>query len=596
MRSTALTRASRRRAGAALDAALRVATAPILMRHGPARRLWGRLLAEREMPDRLRARLTRRVSAAMLGVGDRTEAAAVGYAAAARLRDPRPKADLLIAAAAAATGDDDLVHGLPPAPVRAAAAAEFAAADAAMEAGRPRAAAASLARAMAILFHRELHFDRLSSALAEDPAGYLAGLRASRAVQALTDRPRLTAPRARRGGSGFEPRGREQGGAGAVPVDRPLRLLVATRANAAFLGEIRQRYGDLPGVELRFLDLAADPVREPLTRQTGELLTSLLGGGSSYGAEIERWLRPHLDWADVAFVDWCVATAALFTLVDPGDTRVVVRLHSFELFTMWPHLVNFARVDDLVFVSEHMRRFARAVVPALAAAHAPRQHVIPNAMNLHRYRRPKSADARFTLGLVGVGSVAKDPLWALEVLRLLRAHDPRYRLLLVGGMGPGPTESTRRYYARLERGLAEAERSGAVRRLGHTDDVPAALAEVGVILSTSVRESFHCALAEGAASGAVAAVRDWPFFARYGGARTIYPDDWVVASPERAADRILRATATESGWRSAGEATSRLALATWDWPVVQRLTDALFLGAAQPPSGAAAVPAAHQPR
>jgi hypothetical protein len=101
---------------------------------------------------------------------------------------------------------------------------------------------------------------------------------------------------------------------------------------------------------------------------------------------------------------------------------------------------------------------------------------------------------------------------------------------------------------------------------------------------------------EGAASGAVAAVRDWPFFARYGGARTIYPDDWVVDSPERAAERILRTTATESGWRTAGDETSRLALATWDWTAIQRLTDALFLGEAEAATAVASPTGHDRPR
>src|SRR5699024_6305007 len=134
----------------------------------------------------------------------------------------------------------------------------------------------------------------------------------------------------------------------------------------------------------------------------------------------------------------------------------------------------------------------------------------------------------------------------VEVLRHLRAHDERYRLLLLGrDLDADASPDSRRYWDAFLADIAELEPSGAVVRVGQVDDVPAALTRVGVILSSSVRESFHCGLVEGAASGAVPVVRDWPFFAgRPSSARSLFPVDWVVDSPADAAQRILAVTAT----------------------------------------------------
>ena len=428
-------------------------------------------------------------------------------------------------------------------------------ADTRHAAGDHAGAARALARALRLAFHRVLHFDRLTSPLAADPAGYLAPLRASTAARALGGRGRATP-------------------AAAAPADRPLRLLIATRANANFLAAIRERYAAHPRVELRFLDLAADPVRAPLAGRTDAMIEELLAGGTAYGAAVEEWLRPHLDWADTVFVDWCVATAVLFTMVDPGTTRVVVRAHSFELFTFWPHLVNAGRLDDLVVVSPPMRELAEAVLPA-----GPRQWVIPNAVDLGALHRPKPADARFTLGLVGLSSVAKDPRWAVEVVRRLRATDDRYRLLLFGAPpDPATNPAVRDQVELLERDLAELAPTGAVRRMGHVADLPAALEGVGVVLSSSVRESFHVGLVEGAASGALPVVRDWPFFAgQAAGARSLFPAEWVVGTPEEAARRILALTADEQRWRAEGDKAAAHALATWDWSVTSESFDRLLL-------------------
>jgi glycosyltransferase involved in cell wall biosynthesis len=204
--------------------------------------------------------------------------------------------------------------------------------------------------------------------------------------------------------------------------------------------------------------------------------------------------------------------------------------------------------------------------------------VITNAVRLDRYRQPKAPGARFTLGLVGLSAIAKDPRWAFEVLRELRRRDDRYSLVLIGKELDGsPTPTAAAYHELYARDLAELEAAGAVRRVGQTDDVPGALTDVGVILSTSVRESFHLGLIEGAASSAVPVVRDWPFFAgRPAGARSIFPADWIVSTPQQAAERILQLTETEECWRKAGEAAAEHALVTWDWSVTQTEYDELL--------------------
>ena len=103
--------------------------------------------------------------------------------------------------------------------------------------------------------------------------------------------------------------------------------------------------------------------------------------------------------------------------------------------------------------------------------------------------------------------------------------------------------------------------------LRHTDDVPAALQDVGVVLSSSVRESFHMVLVEGAASGAVPVVRDWPYFP--GSARALFPPDWVVGTPAAAAQRILEATASDEVWRRAGQEAAKYVIDRWDWDKVK---------------------------
>jgi glycosyltransferase involved in cell wall biosynthesis len=482
------------------------------------------------------------------------DADAIRAAVAERL-DPVSRANWLESQAKAG-----FAKGRVPTFLSAASAALLEIADRALELGDADEAGRTFQRINPVLFNRAAHFDSMMSPTARDPQGFLAPLHQSAVGRKIAT-----------------PVGR-QSPAVPPPAGRKHRLLFVTRAYEYFLNDIRERYEQHPDFEVRHLDMMADSETEPLTRRPGSLTYHKLTGASRYGEHLEDWLRPHLDWADTVFVDWCLAPPAMLGLLDPGTARIIVRLHSYEAFTIYPHLLDLSRVDDLVFVSEPLRALTMDVVPGLKQPGAPRTHVVSNAVRLERYRRPKTAEARFTLGLIGLSAIAKDPLWAFKVLRELRKRDERYNLVLIGhDLDGSPTPTAKAYEKRFLHELEELIAQGAARRFGQTDDVPAALTEVGVVLSTSVRESFHLGLVEGAASGAVPVVRDWPFFAgRPAGAHSIFPADWIVATPAEAADRILDQTASEESWRKAGEQASDHALMTWDWSVTQQQYDRLL--------------------
>ncbi|MER5898109.1 glycosyltransferase [Streptomyces sp. NPDC001876] len=473
-----------------------------------------------------------------------------------RIQDPRTRADVLVAAAEAR-----LDLGYVPRHLTQAYAAELVCADQHHKAGRRSAAAASAAKALILAFHRVAHLDGLTSPLAADPARYTAPLRRSRVLKALR-----------------APRGREAPAA-APPAGRPVRLLFVHSGNDNFLPVILKRYRDHADVEVRVLNTSEDASTAPLAKGMGRMIAGGLGARNEYLEQAEQALRPHLDWADTVFVEWCTAAAAFLTLVDPGTSRVVMRLHSFEAFSYWPHLVDFSRVDDLVFVSDHLRELAMASLPRLRDPGAPAIHVLDNAVELTRFALPKNPDARFTLGMVGAGQVAKDPRWALQVLRTLRQTDERYRLHLIGGaLNPSASPALHRYQKAFATELEPLVAAGAVQVLGHTDDVPAALTDIGTVISTSVREGWPLSVMEGASSGAVPVVRDWPFFAdKPHGARSLFPSTWVVSTPAEAAQRILAFNESAETWEKAGHESSEHAISAWDWQTVCAVFDQLLL-------------------
>jgi glycosyltransferase involved in cell wall biosynthesis len=481
-----------------------------------------------------------------------------------QLRDlvnPRDRADLLGSYTNAA-----LAKGQIPGVLAESVAAELASADLDLAAGLHADAATSFMEAMRVAYHRTAHLDGLESPMARNPESFAEPIRQSAVVRTLQ-----------------APRGRSTTAQRREPARRR-RVLLATWGNANFLGELRAYLDAHPDVDVEFVDAKDTKQFGPWARDPAKIVEQVVAGGADLAAVVETTLRPHLDWADVVFADWCTVLPALLTAIDPGDTKVIVRLHSVEAFTFWPQLVDFGRVDHVVFVSEHLRDLTMATVPGLKDVGATETQVLPLALNLEKFKREKpagtSGDPRFNLGLIGWSAVAKDPRWALEVIQKLRTLDGRYRLLLFGHeFDNSASRAAEAYGAELWPELETLESHGAVERRPHTDDVPAALQEVGIILSTSVREGCHTAVMEAAASAAVPVVRDWPFFSgRPNGASTMFPSEWVVATPEQAVERIIATTATEETWRSTGEMAQAEAFRRWGWENVKPEYDRLLLG------------------
>ncbi len=480
-------------------------------------------------------------------------------------------------------------------------------ADAACEAHDDALAEELLDMALRLLFHPRLHFSAAPSALAADPAGFLAPLHASAAWAALTA-PRCAATSTggttARAGGGVGPGPADAPGSGSTAgsVDAvgpgrdlaaataadsglvrtgyeaglPRRLLVISLKNWTFVRDIVKDYEADPRCEVRTLDLLDLPVT-PSRRSLLHARLVLARGGDpatapGLGHGLPEDVVDTLAWADTVLVEWGSAAAVWASLLLPvlaPHARLLVRIHSYEASTAMPQLVDWTGVDGLVTVSPAIREILRA---SLDLPDTLTVTTVPNRALLTRFHQPKTEDSSRTLALVGWAALRKDPAWALDVLDLLRAQDPAWRLLLIGPDFPAALPADERAYAE-EVTARIAALGDAVTVTGRTEEVPEHLRHAAVILSSSRREGTHEGFIEGAASGALPVVRNWPDVARWGGPAALFPDDWVVESPEEAADRI-RSLADDPAYRQAQ--------ATWmiehaDWSRVRPLYDALLL-------------------
>ncbi|WP_157975732.1 glycosyltransferase family 4 protein [Brachybacterium sp. YJGR34] len=392
-------------------------------------------------------------------------------------------------------------------------------ADAALRRGRVDAALRWFDKALRLSYHGSLH-QAGTSPLAADPDQFLRAVRRSAigGVMLPEEPPALPEP--------ARPAPRERG-------EGPVRLLVIAQENWTFIRPVLDAL-TARGVEVRTVDV--DELAAPGFADRDRILRArhdALRGGELLPTPPE--LVDGYEWADVVLVEWAHHVLTWVTLLDRAPRHLAVRLHRFEAFTPFPLLTDTSRIDGLLYVSPPVRTMLCRIVPSYLQV--PSQQV---GNLLTRGLGPEPSGQRDAHLLVQVGWLReiKDVLFSLDVLERLREHDERYRLRLIGPALPAAPSTDTPYQRRVRARLA-AVAPEAVEILGRREDVPALLAEAGVILSSSRHEGTHESIMEGMAAGCAAVVRDWPETAAYGGAATVYDARWVVADRDAAVDRIL---------------------------------------------------------
>ncbi|MDJ0351362.1 glycosyltransferase [Pseudarthrobacter sp. PH31-O2] len=301
-----------------------------------------------------------------------------------------------------------------------------------------------------------------------------------------------------------------------------------------------------------------------------------------HNVSIDKWLDHNnhdeeesqrlLRRADVIFCEWTLGNAVWYSKNKSSRQRLVTRLHLQEIFRPFVKDVSYASVDQVVFVGRHILELA------VRDHNVPRElsRVIPNAVATAELRQDKVAGARFNLGFVGIVPARKRLDKALDVLRLLRMGDDRYRLFIKGKrpedfpwMANRPEEMSfyEEQYRRIE---TDPLLVGAVTFDAQGDDMAAWYRKIGVVLSLSDFESFHLTLPDGAASGALPASLAWP------GADQIYPTSWLYAESRDLAEFV--SSLDDESWAHAAKAAQDFVVSNFDSREVLSTLAALIVG------------------
>ena len=245
-------------------------------------------------------------------------------------------------------------------------------------------------------------------------------------------------------------------------------------------------------------------------------------------------MRPRLDdlaglydRADALWIDWATEHAVLASQLNAGHRKPLwIHLHAFEVLEgRFCRDIAWSNVSGLVAVSRDVLRLAEEQAPNL---NDTRRHVISNGVDCSRFY-PTGMNDPYHLSWVGEITPKKNPHIVVHLLHALRQNGAPYRLSMAGAFVSDRSLQHVRHLVQ-QFGL-----EAVVSINGHVADMASWFRDKGVLVSTSLYESFGLAIGEAAASGAAPVIFDFP------NATDLWPREWIVSGFLEACEAVLRA-------------------------------------------------------
>lgn len=285
----------------------------------------------------------------------------------------------------------------------------------------------------------------------------------------------------------------------------------------------------IAGHDLKFIK----PFYPYFTKAGIRLLLDFWTGHNQHNELVSKRL---VSQADTVFCEWMLGNAIWYAKNKRVGQKLVGRLHAQEMRSPLFDIVPFEAFDTVIFVGPHMLRNAQKRNPVLNRNGV----VIYNGVDIEALQAvPRKPTNGKVLGLVGLVPQSKRLDRALDILKELRREDDGYILRAKGKrpeeyawMVSDRPEEMAWYDAQYRRLKEDPNLKGAVIFDAHGNDMPEWYAGIDYILSVSDHESFHLAIAEGAAAGCTPISLPWE------GADEIYPKEWVYPDAKAAAKGI----------------------------------------------------------
>lgn len=241
-----------------------------------------------------------------------------------------------------------------------------------------------------------------------------------------------------------------------------------------------------------------------------------------------------LNQADTIFCEWGLGNLVWYSKNKRQGQKLITRIHAQELKTRHLDRCNHDNIDNYILVSPYYFE----LMIAEFKLERKKCKMIYNMVDTELLNKPKMANSRFHLGMIGDVPQSKRLDRALDIFEQLYRKDKRYKLFIKGKrpeeypwMHSKAKAEEMAYYQQQYQRISDNGWDKNVIFEGH-GPIEEWLQNIGWILSVSDNESFHLSVAEGMASGCVPLIMNWY------GSDTIYNNRYIDKDEVSIAEKV----------------------------------------------------------
>ncbi len=230
----------------------------------------------------------------------------------------------------------------------------------------------------------------------------------------------------------------------------------------------------------------------------------------------ENEIHNAVDYADTVFFEFCNETAISgINHLKDKNKRIIIRLHSYELFRDLIHRINWNLVDDLIFVAPHTKKIFLENVKL----NKTRTHIIYNGIDFNKFKPVEGKIYGKKVAYVGSMSHKKNIPLLLYCMEKITMFDCDYTLHIAGEI----------YESRLELYVRDMIQKMKLEVVFYdwVEDIPKWCSDKDYIINTSLFEGHNYGIMEGIASGLL------PLIHHFYGAEGLYPENTLFTTPDK---------------------------------------------------------------
>ncbi len=236
-------------------------------------------------------------------------------------------------------------------------------------------------------------------------------------------------------------------------------------------------------------------------------------------------MRALMSWADVSFFEWVDDYLFEATNLKKKYSKIVTRLHSYELFEYAPK-INWDYVDKTIFVSKAMQQRFLEMFPAVEEE---RTVVINNTLDINRFKYTENRENQGNIGTLAYIRPVKRIYDLILAFYDIKKSKPDLRLLIGGDVD----KHDKRYYAAIKELIERLDLQDKVILEGHITDTPTWFKKIDIYVNHSWWEGLSGSLLEAMASGCYPLVHFWR------GANEIMPDENIYVFSDELKRKVL---------------------------------------------------------